>query len=346
MTSAFRMIVRAPGGPEAIEREEFELTAPGPGEIRVANHAIGLNFIDIYHRTGLYPRSWPSRLGQEGAGVVDAVGSGVDGFEPGDAVAYLAGADGAYSTHSIVPAERAFRLPPTVRAPEAAAILLKGLTVWALVERCARIEAGQTVLVLAAAGGVGSIAVQWLKAIGATVIAHSGNAEKADIARRLGADHSLHCGFDALAGEVRALTDGHGVEAVLDGVGKDSWDASLKSLARLGMLVSFGNASGAVPPVAPLALSAAGSVFLTRPTIFDHIAAPEHRALAQARLFEMVRSRNIVVGIGQDFQLADAAEAHRALEERRTRGSTILIPRTDPKHSFPLHRLSGELIGL
>lgn len=326
MTGAFRMIVRAPGGPEAIEREKFEPAAPGPGEIRVVNHAIGLNFIDIYHRTGLYPRSWPSRLGQEGAGVIDAVGPGVENLAVGDPVAYLAGSDGAYSTHSLVPADRVFRLPAGVDAPDAAAMLLKGLTVWALVERCARVEAGQTILVLAAAGGVGSIAVQWLKAIGATVIAHSGNAEKAAIARSLGADHSLDCGFDALAGEVRALTDGRGVDAVLDGVGKNSWDASLKSLARLGMLVSFGNASGAVPPVAPLALSTAGSVFLTRPTLFDHIAAPEHRALGQARLFEMVESRKITVEIGQQFGLTEAAEAHRALEQRRTRGSTILIP--------------------
>lgn len=326
MTTAWRMIVRAPGGADAIEREEFTPEAPGPGEIRVRNQAIGLNFIDVYHRSGLYPRPYPLTLGQEGAGEVDAVGAGVTGFEVGDRVAYLAGADGAYATHVRVAADRAFRLPDTIDAPRAAAGLLKGLTVWMLAERCARVSAGDTVLVHAAAGGVGSIAVQWLKAMGVTVIAHSGSKAKADHVRTLGADHSLHCAIDTLAAKVRELTGGKGVEAVFDGVGAATWQASIDSTAKLGMLISFGNASGPVPPIAPLALASAGSIFLTRPVLFDHIASPDHRSIAQARLFEMIRSRNISIEIGQDFALADAQMAHRALEDRKTTGSTVLIP--------------------
>ena len=326
MTDAWRMIVRAPGGPEAIERDDFVAPAPGPGEIRVRNHAIGLNFIDVYHRSGLYPLPYPLTLGQEGAGEVDAVGAGVTTFAVGDRVTYLAGADGAYATHVRVAADKAFRLPDTIDAPRAAAGLLKGLTVWMLAERCARVKAGDSVLVHAAAGGVGSIAVQWLKAMGVTVIAHSGSQAKADLVRRLGADHSLHCAVDTLAAEVRELTGGKGVEAVFDGVGQATWQASIESTARLGMLISFGNASGPVPPIAPLALASAGSIFLTRPTLFDHIASPDHRSIGQARLFEMIRSRSIEIEIGQDFALADAQQAHRALEARKTTGSTVLIP--------------------
>lgn len=345
MSDAWRMVVRAPGGPEAIEREEFSLKAPGPGEIRVRNHAIGLNFIDVYHRSGLYPRPYPLTLGQEGAGVVDAVGADVKTFAVGDRVAYLAGPEGAYATHVRVAADKAFRLPETIDAPRAAAGLLKGLTVWMLAERCARLSAGDTVLVHAAAGGVGSIAVQWLKAMGITVIAHSGSKKKADFARTLGADYSLHGHVDTLADDVRALTGGRGVEAVFDGVGKETWQASLNSTARLGTLISFGNASGPVPPVAPLALASAGSIFLTRPVLFDHIANPEHRSIAQARLFEMMRSRNINIEIGQDFALADAQTAHRALEARKTTGSTVLIPGSMPENLL-MHKIEPTLIGL
>lgn len=326
MSAAFRLIVRAPGGPEAIEREDFEtLPEPGPGQIRVANKAIGINFIDIYHRTGLYPLNYPVGLGQEAAGIVDAIGPDVTGFAVGDRVAHLMGGSGAYATHSIVNAGSAGALPDGVTFELAAASLLKGLTAWSLIQKCARVEPGQAVLVHAAAGGVGSIAVQWLKAIGAVVIAHAGNAEKADKARALGADHALSCAFDMLAGEVRALTDGKGVDAVLDGVGKDSWTASLDSLAVRGTMVTYGNASGPVPPVAPLELSRRGSLTLIRPTLKDFIADPVERGQGTATLFGMIASGAVKVEIGQRFALADAAEAHRALEARQTLGSTVLV---------------------
>lgn len=325
MSDAWRLIVRQPGGAEAIEREVIRLPDPGPGELRIRNQVVGVNFIDIYYRTGLYPAPLPILMGSEGAGIVEAVGEGVADFAPGDRVAYFA-KRGSYATHVVTDAVRSFRLPDTLDAETAAAALLKGLTAWALVERCARVEPGQSVLVHAAAGGVGSILVQWLKAIGAHVIAHSGSAEKAALATRLGADVSLHGGFADLAEAVRDATAGHGVRAVLDGVGKDSWDASLASVAKRGIIVSYGNASGPVPPVAPLALGRAGSVFLTRPTVYDWIELPADRAHAWSRLTEMLASGAVKIEIGQRYPLADAAEAHRALESRKTLGATILLP--------------------
>lgn len=327
MSTGFRLIVRAPGGPEAIEREDFEtLPEPGAGQIRVANKAIGINFIDVYHRNGLYPLNYPVVLGQEAAGVVDAIGSDVRGVAIGDRAAHLMGGSGAYATHSIVNAGAAGALPDGISFELAAASLLKGLTAWSLIEKCARVQPGQAVLVHAAAGGVGSIAVQWLKAIGAAVIAHAGTADKAERARALGADHALSCPFDALANEVRALTNGKGVAAVLDGVGKDSWTASLDSLAVRGIMITYGNASGLVPPFAPLELSRRGSLTLIRPTVKDFVADPAERAQGIAALFGMIASGAVKIEIGQRFALADAAEAHRALEARQTVGSTVLVP--------------------
>jgi len=325
MSGAWRLIVRQPGDAEAIEREAIDPPAPGPGELAIRNTAVGVNFIDIYYRTGLYPVPLPVLLGSEGAGVVEAVGDGVSDFSPGDQVAYFA-KHGSYATHVVADAARSFALPKTLDAETAAAGLLKGLTAWALVERCARVQPGQSVLVHAAVGGVGSILVQWLKAIGAHVIAHSGTAEKAEVATRLGADVSLHGSFDTLAAAVRDATDGRGVHAVLDGVGKDSWDASLASVAKRGILVSYGNASGPVPPIAPLVLARAGSVFLNRPTVYDWIELPEDRALGWSLLTNMLSSEAVKIEIGQRYPLADAAEAHRALESRRTVGATVLIP--------------------
>lgn len=325
MSGAWRLIVRQPGNADVIEREDIAIPAPGAGEIAIRNRAIGINFLDIYFRTGLYPVALPILLGSEGAGVVEAVGNGVTGFAPGDRVAYLA-KHGSYATHVVADAARSFRLPDTIDDATAAAVLLKGLTCWALVERCARVSPGQSVLVMAAAGGVGSLAVQWLKAIGARVIAHSGSAEKAATATRLGAEVSLHCGYDALAAAVREATGGRGVDAVLDGVGKDSWDAALASTAKRGIVVSYGNASGPVPPIAPLALARAGSLFLTRPTLYDWIERTEDRDEGWMRLTAMLAAGEIAVEIGQRFALADAADAHRALEERRTMGATILTP--------------------
>jgi len=323
---AWRIIARQPGGPEVLERESFEAPAPAAGEVLIRNTVIGVNYIDTYFRSGLYPADPPIALGSEAAGVVEAVGSGVTDIQPGQRVAYLPLKPGTYATHSISAAERLFLLPPAIEDELAAASLLKGLTTWMLVERCARIEAGQWVLVHAAAGGVGSIAVQWLKAVGARVIAHAGTDAKAAKAVAFGADHALACPFDDLAGAVRSLTGGRGVDAVFDGVGRASWSASLASLARRGLMISYGNASGPVPPFAPLELSRAGSLFLTRPTLYDYIDTPEARTMAGKRLFALLGSGMVKVEIGQRFPLAEAAEAHRALEGRRTTGSTLLIP--------------------
>lgn len=326
MSQAYRMAIAVHGGPDAIVREPIAVPDPGPGEVLVAHSAIGLNFIDTYHRSGLYPLPLPSGLGSEAAGRVERVGPGVAGFAAGDRVAYCGGPVGAYATHRAVAAERLVKLPPAISDELATAALLKGLTVEALVERCARVAPGQVVLVHAAAGGVGSILVQWLHAIGARVIAHAGTAEKAEAARALGAESALSCPFEDLAGAVRAETGGAGVAAVFDGVGSASLTASLDSLARRGILVSYGNASGPPPPVAPLALSKRGSLFLTRPTLFDYIATRAELDAAADRLFTLMTAGAVTARIGQRFPLDRAADAHRALEARATTGSTILIP--------------------
>jgi NADPH2:quinone reductase len=321
----YRLIIRRTGGPEVIEREELGALTPGAGEVLVRHDAIGLNYIDTYHRSGLYPLDLPSGLGSEAAGVVEATGVGAD-FAAGDRVAYALAPPGAYATHRLIAADRLMRLPDDIDAENAAAVMLKGCTAEMLVERCARVQAGDWVLVHAAAGGVGSILVPWLKAVGARVIAHAGSAEKAEIARELGADHALSCPFEALAQKVREITSGAGVRSALDGVGAASWDASLASLGRRGLMVSYGNASGPVPPFSPLALARGGSLFLTRPTLHDYVATQSELQETATRLFEMLRSGAVPVRIGARFPLADAAEAHRALEARRTTGSTLLIP--------------------
>lgn len=323
MSGAYRLIFRRTGSPDVIEREDLGVLEPGLGHVLVRHEAIGLNFIDTYHRTGLYELPLPSGLGSEAAGTVEAAGEGTD-FREGDRVAYALGPPGAYATHRILPAERLVRLPDGISAETAAATMLKGCTAEFLIERCAKVQAGDWVLVHAAAGGVGSILVPWLKAVGAKVIAHAGSAEKATTAADLGADHSLCCPFDELAGAVRRLSGG--AQAVFDGVGAASWAASLASLKKRGLMVSFGNASGPVPPVSPLELSRAGSLFLTRPTLGDYVAEPGELQASAARLFEMIGSGAVPVRIGARFPLAEAAAAHRALEARRTTGSTLLIP--------------------
>lgn len=326
MTEATRIIVRKTGGPEVLELETVALPAPAAGEALVRNEAIGLNFIDTYHRSGLYPVELPSGLGSEAAGIVEAVGPGVTSVKVGDRVATAGGPLNAYASARIVPAERLVILPDAIDAKTAAAVMLKGMTVDMLVGECGEVKAGQTVLVHAAAGGVGSLAVQWLKAIGARVIAHAGSEEKAQKAKALGADDVLSGGFDTLADEVRALTDGRGVDLVLDGIGKESWAASLKSTAKRGLIVTYGNASGPTPPIEALSLSRAGSLFVTRPTLFDYIDTRERLEASAGRLFAMLESGKVSVEIGQTFKLADAAEAHRALEDRKTTGSTVLLP--------------------
>jgi NADPH2:quinone reductase len=322
----FRMIVRETGGADKIERETIAPTDPGASEVRLRQSAIGLNFIDTYHRSGLYKLDLPTGLGSEAAGVVEAVGHGVEGLKEGDRVAYAGGPPGAYATIRTLAADLLVPLPDSIDDGVAAAAMLKGFTAAYLIGPCAKIEAEQTVLVHAAAGGVGSILVQWLKAIGATVIAHAGSPEKAEQASRLGAHHALSCPLDELAAKVRAITDGRGVEVVLDGVGKASWDASIASVARRGLLVTYGNASGAVPPIDALSLSKAGSIFVTRPTLADYAGnARERRELAD-KLFDVIASGDVTISIGQTFALADAAEAHRALESRATTGATVLLP--------------------
>ena len=323
MTEPYRLVVRAVGGPEVIECEPLEPLVPGRGEVLVRHEAIGLNYIDIYHRSGLYPLALPSGLGSEGAGIVEAAGDD-SGFAAGERVAYALAPPGAYASHRLIAADLLVRLPGDIAADMAAAAMLKGCTAEFLIERCARVRPGDRALVHAASGGVGSLLVAWLKAIGAHVIAHAGSAEKAAMAVALGADHGLSCPFDGLAEQVRALSGG--VDVVFDGVGAASWAASLASLKRRGLMVTFGNASGPVPPVSPLELARGGSLFLTRPTLADYVASPAERRASAARLFEMIRSGAVPVRIGARFALADAADAHRALEARATTGSTLLIP--------------------
>jgi NADPH2:quinone reductase len=322
----FRMIVRQTGGPDKIEREDITPTDPGLGEVRLRQSAIGLNFIDTYHRSGLYKLDLPTGLGSEAAGIVEAVGRDVEDIKAGDRVAYAGGPPGAYATVRTLAADLLVPLPDTIDDKTAAAAMLKGFTAAYLIGPCAKIEPGQTVLVHAAAGGVGSILVQWLKAMGVTVIAHAGSPEKVEQARKHGAQHALSCPMEELATKVRAITDGKGVEVVLDGVGKASWDASIASVARRGLLVTYGNASGPVPPIDALSLSKAGSIFVTRPTLADYASnAQQRRALADT-LFEAISSGDVAISIGQTFALADAADAHRALESRVTTGATVLLP--------------------
>jgi NADPH:quinone reductase len=314
------------GGPEVLQWVDSDLPPPAPGEVRMRNTAVGLNFIDTYHRSGLYPVELPSGLGGEAAGVIEAVGEGVDGMVAGDRVATFGPALGAYATARNVNAATLLKLPDDIDDDTAAAALLKGCTAEFLIERCARVQPGDTVLVHAAAGGVGQIAVQWLKAIGAVVIAAVGTRDKAAIVQRLGADHVLLSREDDIAARVREITGGLGADVVLDGVGKASWAASLAATRRRGIIVSFGNASGPVEGVALSALARAGSLFVTRPTMFDYYVTAEERGAGSARLWTMLRSGAVKVEIGQRFALQDAANAHRALEAGETVGSTVLVP--------------------
>jgi NADPH2:quinone reductase len=326
VSEPYAFTIERTGGPEVLEACHIDIPRPGPREVLVRNEAIGLNYIDTYHRSGVYTVPLPSGLGNEGAGVVEAVGEEVDAFREGYRVGYFTGSLGAYATHRLADADRLVRLPDAVSFDDAAAVMLKGATAEYLIERCARVQPGEAVLVHAAAGGVGSILVPWLKALDAVVIAHAGDSRKAALAKELGADHSLCCPLDSLAAEVRALTDGKGVPIVLDGVGAASWKASLGSVARRGLLVTYGNASGPVPPFTALDLLAAGSIFVTRPTLADYCATAEDIRASAARVFELVAKGTVKVRIGARFPLREAAEAHRAIESRATTGSTVLIP--------------------
>ena len=314
------------GGPEVLKTEEFDPGKPGAHEVQVRQSAIGVNYIDVYDRTGLYPVSLPSGLGREAAGVVSALGRGVRGFRKGERVAYVHSSPGAYCEVRNVPAERLVKVPAGISDEQAAALMLKGLTAQFLIRRTYRVARGDTLLVHAAAGGVGLILCQWAKALGAKVIGVVGSEAKAEIAKKHGCRHVLISGRDELVAGVKALTRGAGVAAVYDAVGKDTFMDSLDCLKRLGILVSYGNASGPPPAISPLELTKRGSLFLTRPSLFNYIATREELAAGARELFAAVKARKVRVVIGQRYPLARAAEAHRDLEGRRTTGSTVLLP--------------------
>jgi NADPH2:quinone reductase len=313
------------GGPEVLELVEIATPTPGPGQVLIRHEAIGINFIDTYHRTGLYPVKLPCTPGGEAAGVVEAVGEGVTRFQVGDRAAY-SGGFGAYAEANVAPATRTVRIPDGVDTRTAAAVLLKGMTVEAFIRRTYPVKAGETILIHAAAGGVGQIMVQWAKSIGAEVIATVGSEEKAERARALGADHVILYRDQDVAAEVRRITGGKGVPVAYDSVGKDTFEATLASLARRGLFISFGNASGPPAPVPPGRLAQAGSLYLTRPTLFDYIVTTEELDESAGLVFEMVRSGQVKVEIGQTFPLAEARKAHEALESRATIGASLLIP--------------------
>jgi NADPH2:quinone reductase len=314
------------GGPDVLELVDVPTPQPGPGQVLIRHHAIGVNFIDTYHRSGLYPLKLPSGLGMEAAGEVEAVGDGVTRFAPGDLVVYASGPIGAYAEHNAVQADRAVKIPPGVTPDLAAAALLKGMTAEFLLRRCYPLAAGQTVLIHAAAGGVGSILVQWAKAIGAQVIATVGSAEKAALATSLGADHVILYRDQDVAAEVRRITGGAGVPVAYDSVGAATFEDTLSSLARRGLFVSFGNASGPAPAVDPGRLSRMGSLFFTRPTLFDYVASTAELDASAEALFSMVASGKVRIDIGQTFALSSARQAHEALESRSTIGASLLIP--------------------
>ena len=323
---ALAIRIHRTGGPEVLCAEEVSVGMPAPGEALIRHEAIGLNFIDTYHRSGLYPLPLPSGIGLEGAGIVEAVGDGVQDLAPGDRVAYAGGPAGAYSTVRCLPAERLLKLPAGIDCRTAAAMMLQGLTCAYLLLRTYPVQAGETVLIHAAAGGVGLIACQWAKALGATVIGTVSTAAKGELARQHGCDHVIDYSRQDVAQRVREITGGEGVAVVYDGVGKDTFASSLDSLRVRGMLVSFGNASGPVPPFDPLLLSQKGSLFVTRPVLMHYTAKrAELLALGEA-LFAGVCSGQLRIEIHQTYALSDVAQAHRDLEARKTTGSTILLP--------------------
>ena len=324
---AKRIQFQAHGGPEVLEFVDYTPAEPGPQQVRVRNQAIGLNFIDTYYRSGLYPLpELPSGLGNEGAGVVDAIGSDVHNVKVGDRVAYGTGPLGAYSELHVLPAANVVKLPDDISYEEAAAVMLKGLTVQYLLRQTYELKGGETILFHAAAGGVGSIACQWAKALGVQLIGTVSSPKKAALAKKLGAWATIDYSHEDVAQRVLELTDGKKCPVVYDGVGKDTWLTSLDCLSLRGLMVSFGNASGAVTGVNLGILSQKGSLYVTRPTLASYANTPENLQKMADELFDMIRSDNIVVDISQRFALKDAAQAQTELSARRTTGSTILVP--------------------
>ncbi|HTI49186.1 MAG TPA: quinone oxidoreductase [Casimicrobiaceae bacterium] len=314
------------GGPEELSFDTVDVPAPGAGEVRVRHTAIGVNYIDTYHRSGLYPLPLPSGVGTEAAGVAEAVGAGVTDFKRGDRVAYCTTAVGAYSTERNVPADKLVKIPDGVDDRAAASLMLKGLTVQYLFRQTHRLQAGETILFHAAAGGVGLIACQWARALGVTMIGTAGSDEKAALAREHGCAHTIVYTRENFVERVKAITGGKGVPVVYDGVGKDTFPGSLDCLSPRGLFVSFGSASGAIAAFNIGLLAQKGSLYATRPTLFNYASTPDKlRAMAE-EMFALVREGKLKAEIGQTFALRDAAEAHRALESRKTTGATVLLP--------------------
>jgi NADPH2:quinone reductase len=312
------------GGPEVLKWEEVDVGDPRPGQVKIRQEAAGLNFVDVYHRTGLYKQELPFTPGVEGAGVVEAVGPDVTGLNVGDRVAY-AGPIGGYAEERLIDAGRLVKLPDSISSEQAAGMMLQGLTAHMLLRGVHRVQPGETILVHAAAGGVGLIMCQWAKALGATVIGTVGSDEKAELARAHGCDHPVVYTRQDFVAEVERITEGAKLPVVYDGVGRDTFMKSLDCLHRRGMMASFGNASGPVDPFPPTLLAQKGSLFLTRPTMYDYVATREELETAAKDLFDMVASGKVKIEVKQRFALKDAAEAHRALEARRTSGSTVLV---------------------
>jgi NADPH2:quinone reductase len=324
MVKAIRM--SRTGGPEVMEYVAVDVPPPGPGEATVRHEAIGLNFIDVYFRSGLYPQPLPNGLGQEGAGVVEAVGEGVSGVKVGDRVAYAGRPNGAYAQVRNVPANILLTLPDSIAFDTAAAMMLQGMTVQYLLNRTAQLKAGDTILFHAAAGGVGLIACQWARAMGVNLIATVGSEEKAALALAHGAAHVINYNRENFTARVKEITEGRGVSVVYDSIGKDTFTGSLDCLSPLGLMVSFGSASGPVPPFSLSELAARGSLFITRPTLFTYVDQRADLESCAQSLFDMVASGQVRIDIKQRYNLADVAQAHRDLEGRKTTGSTILLP--------------------
>ena len=314
------------GGPEVLAWEDVQVGEPGPGEARIKQHAVGLNFIDVYFRTGLYPQPLPGGLGSEGAGVVEAVGSGVTHVKPGDRIAYAGGPQGAYAEVRVMPAAPLIKLPDSLSFEQGAAMMLQGMTVRYLIKKSYPAKAGETVLWHAAAGGIGLIACQWLKALGVTVIGTVSNAEKAALAKAHGCTHTINYTTENFADKVKELTGGKGVPVVYDSIGKDTWEGSLNCLSPLGYMISFGNASGPVPPVSINSLAPKGSLYVQRPTLTTYASRREWLEEMAGDLFDVVSSGKVKIEINQRYALKDVGQAHTALESRKTTGCTVLLP--------------------
>ncbi|WP_175905873.1 quinone oxidoreductase family protein [Burkholderia seminalis] len=315
-----------PGGPEVMKWVDVEVGEPQAGEVRIRQHAVGLNYIDVYFRTGLYPQPLPGGLGMEAAGEVTAVGDGVTAFKVGDRVAYVGQPPGAYAQERVMPAARLVKLPDGISYDDAASVMLQGLTAHYLLRRTYPVKAGDTILIHAAAGGVGLLACQWAKALGATVIGTVGSDEKAALAQAHGCDHPIVYTRENFTQHVKEITNGAGVPVVYDSIGKDTYIGSLDCLAPLGYFVSFGNASGPLPPIDSKEFSSRGSLFFTRPTLFSYIAKRADLEAAAAELFDVILSGKVKTSINQRYPLAEVGRAHAELEARKTTGSTILVP--------------------